>query len=117
MYMLLESIGLIAALHGYNPGQTGLVFLSICVAALIGQATNVFQERLYARKFTTRGPEARLYASCVAAVGFPCGCFIYGWTAYCECYLIGNGDVKDRERERLLIAIPFLFASSENPSL
>lgn len=82
--MLLESIGLITELHGYTPGQTGLVFLSICVAALIGQFTNVFQERLYVKNFATRGPEARLYLSCVAAVGFPVGCFIYGWTSYCE---------------------------------
>lgn len=92
--MLLESIGLVTALHDYNPGQTGLVFISICVAALLGQATNVFQERLYVKNFPTKGPEARLYAALVAAVGFPVGCFIYGWTAYREL----NGRRKDRER-------------------
>lgn len=84
MYMLLESVGLITALHDYTPGQTGLVFISICVAALLGQATNAFQERLYAKNFATKGPEARLYAALVSAVAFPIGCFIYGWTAYRE---------------------------------
>lgn len=95
--MLLESIGLVADLHGYTPGQvsvrsspsahllteycrqTGLVFLSICLGAVIGQATNPIQSILYARYVAKIGPEARLYSACVAAVMFPIGCFI------CEC--------------------------------
>ncbi|UZJ54056.1 hypothetical protein CBS101457_003376 [Exobasidium rhododendri] len=82
MYMLLESIGLITALHNFTPGQTGLVFLAICGGALLGQLTNPLQDVVYAKKFPTKGPEARLYGACVAAVFFPIGCFIYGWTAY-----------------------------------
>lgn len=98
MYMLLESIGLITALHKFSPGQvrcrgvhtevssltesllpafqTGLVFLSICGGALIGQLTNPLQDLVYARKSPTKGPEARLYGACIAAVVFPVGCFI-----------------------------------------
>lgn len=82
MYMLLDSVGLITRLHAFTPGQTGLVFLAICVAALIGNITNPIQEALYRRNFATRGPEARLYLACVGALLFPIGCFIYGWTAY-----------------------------------
>ena len=30
----------------------------------------------------TKGPEARLFAACLAAVLFPAGMFIYGWCAF-----------------------------------
>ena len=30
----------------------------------------------------TKGPEARLFSACLAAVLFPAGMFIYGWTAF-----------------------------------
>lgn len=76
MYMLLESIGLITQLHGYTQGQTGLVFLSICLGAVLGWLSNFWQDSIYAKKFSTKGPEARLYTSCIAAVLFPVGCFI-----------------------------------------
>lgn len=82
MYSLLESIGLVTALHGYSPGQNGLVFLSIVVAAFFGLAINTYQNRLYQRNVKIRGPEARLYMSLVAAPMFPAGCLIYGWTSY-----------------------------------
>ncbi|CAO1637396.1 unnamed protein product [Parajaminaea phylloscopi] len=89
MYSLLESIGLVTALHGYTPGQTGLVFLSIVVAALLGQVVNIYQNHLYERNIKTRGPEARLYLSMVAALMFPVGCFIYGWTSYAHVSIAG----------------------------
>lgn len=76
MYMLLESIGLVTDLHGYSPGQTGLVFLSICVGAILGFGLNFIQDHVYRRKFPVKGPEARLYSACVAAIMFPVGCFI-----------------------------------------
>lgn len=76
MYMLLESIGLVTELHGYNHGQTGLVFLSICLGAILGNVTNPLQDWLYARYERQRGPEARLFFACAGAVLFPLGCFI-----------------------------------------
>ncbi|KAN0063724.1 hypothetical protein ACQY0O_003774 [Thecaphora frezii] len=82
MYMLLESIGLITELHNFTEGQTGLMFLSICFAAILGNLTNPIQEHLYAKTYAKRGPEARLYLACAGALLFPIGCFIYGWTAY-----------------------------------
>lgn len=89
MYMLLSSIGLVCELHGYTPGQTGLVFLSIVAAAVIGNITNPIQEFLYRRHYPTRGPEARLFLACVGAVLFPIGCFIYGWTSYAHVSIAG----------------------------
>ncbi|GAC97838.1 multidrug transporter [Pseudozyma hubeiensis SY62] len=82
MYMLLSSIGLITAQHDFTPGETGLVFLAICGAALIGNMMNPLQEFLYRRYSPTRGPEARLYLACVSAIFFPVGCFIYAWTSF-----------------------------------
>ena len=64
------------------PQQTGLVFLSICGGALIGWMTNPLQDMVYARKFPTKGPEARLYCACIAAVLFPVGCFICASTRW-----------------------------------
>ncbi len=89
MYMLLESIGLITAQHGFTPGQTGLVFLSIVAASLLGNLMNPLQEFLYRRNFPTRGPEARLYLACAGAIMFPVGCFIYGWTSYSDVSIAG----------------------------
>ena len=82
MYMLLSSIGLITAQHHFTPGQTGLVFLSISGAGIIGNCINPVQEYLYRKNFPHRGPEARLYMACVGAILFPVGCFIYGWTSF-----------------------------------
>jgi hypothetical protein len=106
MYMLLESIGLVTQLHNFTPGQvsiyrllwlcapltlpqTGLVFLSICGAAILGNALNPLQEYMYKKHVGKRGPEARLYSACAAAPLFPIGAFIYGWTAYSHVSIAG----------------------------
>lgn len=89
MYSLLESLGLIADLHGYSLGEEGLLFLSIVAAALLGLATNSIQDRLYAKNFAKRGPEARLYLAMVSAVTFPAGAFIYAWTSYSDVSIAG----------------------------
>ena len=82
MYMLLSSVGLITAQHAFTPGETGLVFLAIAGAAILGNLTNPMQEYLYRKHFPTRGPEARLYFACIGAILFPVGCFIYAWTSF-----------------------------------
>ncbi|CDS00158.1 related to multidrug resistant protein [Sporisorium scitamineum] len=82
MYMLLSSIGLITAQHGYTPGQNGLVFLAIAGAGVLGNLLNPIQEHLYRKNHAKHGPEARLYLACVGAVFFPIGCFVYGWTSF-----------------------------------
>ena len=82
MYMLLSSIGLITAQHSFTPGETGLVFISIAAAGILGNLINPIQERLYAKHYPTKGPEARLYLACAGAIFFPIGCFIYAWTSF-----------------------------------
>ncbi|SJX65825.1 related to multidrug resistant protein [Sporisorium reilianum f. sp. reilianum] len=82
MYMLLSSIGLITAQHGYTPGQNGLVFLAIAGAGVLGNLLNPLQERLYQQNSNRHGPEARLYLACAGAIFFPVGCFIYAWTSF-----------------------------------
>ncbi|KAK0534759.1 hypothetical protein OC842_002541 [Tilletia horrida] len=89
MYGLLESIGLIAELHNFSPGQTGLLFLTLVVASLIGLITNFYQEALYRKYYPTKGPEARLFAACAGAVLFPIGGFIYAWTSYPDVSIAG----------------------------
>ncbi len=68
---------------------------------MIGFGTNFFQEHLYryafvqvfrfhtssdvfvcSKNFATRGPEARLYMACCAAILMPCGMFIYAWSTF-----------------------------------
>ena len=95
MYMLLDSIDLVTALHHFTPGQvrskraannkadlakrgtflseTG--FVSICRGAMIGQLTDPLQDMVLARKSSSKGPEARLHGTYIAAVLFPIGCF------------------------------------------
>ncbi|KAJ1026257.1 hypothetical protein NDA16_002344 [Ustilago loliicola] len=82
MYMLLSSIGLITAQHSFTPGETGLVFISIAGAGILGNLMNPLQEKLYAKYYPTKGPEARLFLACAGAILFPVGCFIYGWTSF-----------------------------------
>ncbi|KAK0569354.1 hypothetical protein OC861_001068 [Tilletia horrida] len=89
MYALLESLALITALHNLSLGQTGLVFLSLFLASIIGFFLNFVQEALYRRNVARKGPEARLYAACVGAVMFPVGCLIYGWTSFAYVSLAG----------------------------
>lgn len=89
MYGLLESIGLISDLHNYTLGQSGLVFLSIVLASIVGFLSNFIQERLYAKNVDRKGPEARLYLAMVSAVLFPAGCFIYAWTSYPDVSIAG----------------------------
>ncbi|KAG7093398.1 hypothetical protein E1B28_007080 [Marasmius oreades] len=81
LYCMLESIAaLFRDLHGFNIGQIGTVFVAMIIGSSVGFATNFVQERMYQKGYPHRGPEARLYFACVAAILFPAGMFIYAWT-------------------------------------
>ncbi|TFY54075.1 hypothetical protein EVJ58_g9074, partial [Rhodofomes roseus] len=89
LYVMIESIGpVFETLHGFNAGQVGSAYITITIGALAGLATNVIQERLYAKNVATRGPEARLYAPMFAAILFPVGMFIYAWCTYSRVHWI-----------------------------
>jgi hypothetical protein len=76
-------------LHNFSTNAIGLAFLSITVGAWLGFATSFYQARLYRQGHAKRGPEARLYLVCVAAITFPVGMFIYAWCAFPSVHWIG----------------------------
>ncbi|KAI0793846.1 MFS general substrate transporter [Fomes fomentarius] len=83
LYVLVESIGpAFRAIHNFNTGETGTVFAAMIVGCFAGEAIHIYQERLYAKHFKSKGPEARLYSACLAAVLFPAGMFIYAWCTF-----------------------------------
>lgn len=77
---------------------------SYSVGSLIGFVMNLYQETLYQyayliwgssliwmryrKHFAVRGPEARLYMACFAAVLFPTGMFIYAWSSFSSVHWI-----------------------------
>ncbi|KAF9266667.1 MFS general substrate transporter [Marasmius fiardii PR-910] len=90
LYCMIESIPLIfRELHGFNIGQIGTAFVAMIIGTTIGSATNFIQERLYQKRYPHRGPEARLYFACFAAVLFPIGMFIYAWTSLAHVSWVG----------------------------
>ena len=75
--------------YGFNPGVTGLTFLSISVSVFI--AVTSYCSYLYffvnprIMKFGMGQPEQVLIPACVCSVLVPVGLFIFGWT--------GNGHI------------------------
>lgn len=83
LYGLLQSLGLVfQSLYGFNSGQLGLVFLTICLGSVIGMFVNHFQEKMYQKNVARIGAEARLYAAMGAGITFVIGSLIYAWTSY-----------------------------------
>ncbi|KZP30510.1 MFS general substrate transporter [Athelia psychrophila] len=91
LYCMVESVGpLFRTLYGFNSGQVGTVFLTLAVGSLLGFLTNFYQEYLYQKHFSERGPEARLYGACIAGIFFPIGLFIYAWSSFARVHWIAN---------------------------
>ncbi|KAJ7723805.1 MFS general substrate transporter [Mycena metata] len=89
LYSMFESIApIFRNLYGFNQGQAGLTFIGITLGAFMGFATHFYQESLYRKHFSSRGPEARLYVACAAAVMFPTGMFIYAWCSRVDVHWI-----------------------------
>ncbi|KAJ7574299.1 MFS polyamine transporter [Mycena floridula] len=83
LFVFIESVGVtFSTLHGFNIGQVGTVFVTMTIGSLIGFAMNLYQERIYQKRFPTKGQEARLYMACFAAILCPISMFIYAWCAY-----------------------------------
>ncbi|KAI0741993.1 MFS general substrate transporter [Daedaleopsis nitida] len=83
LYVLIESIGpAFRTVHNFSTGEVGSVFAAMIVGCIFGEAIQIYQERLYTKYHPTKGPEARLYSACLAAVLFPAGMFIYGWCTF-----------------------------------
>lgn len=73
--------------YGFNIVQTGLANFGVCVGALLGPVTHIWQEKYYLRKATAADgtiknvPEARIQLSMVGAVVFPISLFWFGWSS------------------------------------
>ncbi|KAL1411719.1 hypothetical protein Q8F55_002685 [Vanrija albida] len=68
-------------LHGFSTTQVGLVYLCICIGAIIGFAGNFIQEAIYRRRAAKDGVDARLYAPMLCGILFAVGCYINGFTS------------------------------------
>lgn len=89
LFCLVESIsGVFRALHGFNVGQTGTVFITISIGSVLGFLTSIYQERLYRKYYPSRGIEARLLTPCIAAFLLPIGMFIYAWSSFSSVHWI-----------------------------
>ncbi|KAI1791905.1 MFS general substrate transporter [Ganoderma leucocontextum] len=83
LYALIRSIGpAFSDVHHFNTGQTGTVFVTMIIGCLAGEAIQIYQEKLYRKYHSKKGPEARLFSACLAAILLPAGMFIYAWTTF-----------------------------------
>ncbi|KAI0831924.1 MFS general substrate transporter [Trametes gibbosa] len=90
LYVLVESIApAFRTIHHFNTGQTGTVFVTMIIGGIVGLVMQLFQERLYAKHSAKRGPEARLFGACAAAILFPSGILIYAWCTFESVHWIG----------------------------
>ncbi|KAJ7147629.1 MFS polyamine transporter [Mycena crocata] len=81
-YCMLGSIpGILRNTHNFTSGEVGTAYVSILLGSLVGFITSIYQERIYRKKLSEKGPEARLYLACCSAVIFPMGMFLYAWSA------------------------------------
>ncbi|KAF8330493.1 MFS polyamine transporter [Amanita rubescens] len=76
-------------LHNFNTGLQGTTFVSMIIGSLLGLVTSYGQDALYRKNFAKRGPEARLYAACIAGVMLPAGLFIFAWCSFPQVNWIG----------------------------
>ncbi|KAK2465502.1 hypothetical protein APHAL10511_002394 [Amanita phalloides] len=63
----------------FSVGLAGTTFVSMLIGSAFGLLTSIWQDLMYRKNYTTRGPEARLYAACFAGVLLPTGLFIFAW--------------------------------------
>lgn len=82
MYCLLEAISpMFRSVYGFTVRQTGFMFGALSVGAVLGLLGNLYQNKLYIRRYAQRKQEARLYSACVAAILLPIGMFVVAWTS------------------------------------
>lgn len=68
-------------IYGFNSAMTGLVFVAVVAGAFIGFGISSVFELYVQARLPDKGPENRLYLSCVLAPLVPAGMFWLGWTA------------------------------------
>lgn len=66
--------------YGFNPGEASLVFIAELVGVFIGGFLDIAQQYWYQKQKSKRGPEARLYMSCIGGILCFAGILIFGLT-------------------------------------
>ncbi|KAG1793362.1 uncharacterized protein HD556DRAFT_1479450 [Suillus plorans] len=62
LYVQIGSVsGVSKHIYHFNVGQSGLVFIIVVVGSILGLLANFYQDVLYWKCVSQRGPEARLY--------------------------------------------------------
>lgn len=64
--------------YGFNPGQASIVFVGEAVGVVIGGFLDIAQQYWYQAEKAKRGPEARLYMSCLGGIMCFAGILIFG---------------------------------------
>jgi multidrug resistance protein len=86
LYLQFGSIPLVFQVnHGFTLEQTGFVFSSMCVAAIISTFLSIYQEKWAVKHYPVKingSPEGRLLFTCVESALMPIGIFVFGWTCY-----------------------------------
>ncbi|KII84153.1 hypothetical protein PLICRDRAFT_46519 [Plicaturopsis crispa FD-325 SS-3] len=85
VFILFSAVPLIYEQYGFTVGQTGSVFATTIIGAILGTFAARYQDHLYDRdaKKTAHGrapPESRLYAASVRGVLIPIALFWFAWS-------------------------------------
>ena len=92
LYLQFGSIPLVFEVnHSFNLEQTGLVFISMCVGAILSTILSIWQERWAAKRHPEKvngNPEGRLLFTCIESALMPIGLFMFGFTCYSSVHWI-----------------------------
>lgn len=85
-YSFFEAFPLVyPRIYGFNLGETGLAFVTIGIACLIGVSGFLIYQFKYLipdiKKNGLRAPEHRLVPALLGVIFLPAGYFMFGWTA------------------------------------
>ncbi|QKX53684.1 uncharacterized protein TRUGW13939_00764 [Talaromyces rugulosus] len=84
LYLQFGSIPLVFVNnHGFTGAQSGYVFASMSVGAILATILSISQEKVAIRfgKMSST-PEGRLYFACIESILMPIGLFWFGWTSF-----------------------------------
>lgn len=86
LYLQFGSIPLVYEVnHGFSLEQTGAIFTSICVGAILSTLLSICQENYAVKHYPVKingSPEGRLAFACVESALMPIGIFWFGFTCY-----------------------------------
>ncbi|KAI9573844.1 major facilitator superfamily domain-containing protein [Boletus coccyginus] len=81
LFFLCSISGEMESIYDFTIGERGSTYICITLGSILGWIANMYQEVLYRKYVTKKGPEARLCLALVAAILLPAGMLIYAWTA------------------------------------